>query len=149
MAVDVTTEIVIERSPERVAAYADNPDNAPAWYVNIESVEWRTEPPLAVGTRCAFVARFLGRRLAYVYEVVEYDPARRLTMRTVDGPFPMETVYTYRPLDSGNTRVELRNRGTPSGFSTLAAPFMRVAMRRANNKDLASLKRIVEALPAD
>ena len=75
MAVDVTTEIVIARPCEQVAAYAGDPTNAPQWYANITSVRWQTPPPVGVGSRMDFVARFLGRTLAYTYEVVEYDPA--------------------------------------------------------------------------
>ena len=39
----------------------------------------------------------------------------------------------------------LRNRGEPSGFSSLGAPFMTAAMRRANAKDLLALKNLLEA----
>ena len=144
MAVDVTTEIVIARPCEQVAAYAGDPTNAPQWYANITSVRWQTPPPMGVGSRMDFVARFLGRTLAYTYEVVEYDP-HGLVMRTARGPFPMETTYTWRPAGDGKTRMTLRNRGEPSGFSRLTAPFMAAAMRRATRKDLESLRRIVEA----
>jgi hypothetical protein len=94
VSVDVVSEVVIERPCERVAAFAGDPDQAPRWYENIESVEWRTPPPLQVGSRVAFVAHFLRRRLAYTYEIVD--------------------------------------------------PFLAAAMRRANRKDLAKLKTLLE-----
>jgi hypothetical protein len=144
LSVDVLTEIVIERAPSEVAAFAQDPENAPRWYVNIESVEWETPPPLGVGSRIAFVAHFLGRRLAYTYEIVELIPNSRLVMRTSEGPFPMETTYTWEAAGAQSTRMKLRNRGTPSGFSRVVAPFMAAAMKRANRKDLASLKALLE-----
>ncbi len=143
MPVDVVTEVHIAVPPQRVADYAADPSHAPDWYANIDSVEWLTEPPVAVGSRMAFVARFLGRRLAYTYEVVEYTPGQRLVMQTAQGPFPMQTTYTFEP-DGAGTRMSLRNRGEPSGFVGMAAPVMAVAMRRANRKDLAALKAILE-----
>jgi len=146
MPVDVLTETVINRPPAQVAAYAADPSNAPQWYVNIKSVEWATPPPIRIGSKLAFVARFLGRRLAYTYEVVELVPNRRFQMRTAQGPFPMETTYTWEPVGEGQTRMTLRNRGEPAGFSKIAAPFMASAMRRANKKDLARLKTLLERM---
>jgi hypothetical protein len=144
MAVDVLTDIVIDRPREEVAAYAGDPANAPGWYVNIKSVEWKTPPTLAVGGRVAFVAQFLGRRLAYTYEIVELVPGARLVMRTADGPFPMETTYTWEAAGEGKTRMSLRNRGEPAGFAAVTAPIMAAAMRRANRKDLSRLKALLE-----
>jgi hypothetical protein len=128
-----------------VADFAATPDNAPRWYENIESVEWKTERPLAVGARIAFVARFLGRRLAYTYEVETLVPGERLIMATREGPFPMETTYTWTDTAAGGTHMTLRNRGEPTGFSRIIGPVMAAAMRRANRKDLAKLKRILES----
>jgi uncharacterized membrane protein len=144
MAVDVRTEVVISKPIDVVSAYAAQPDNAPDWYVNIKSVEWQTPPVLQVGSRIAFVAHFLGRRLAYTYEVVAWEPGRRLVMRTADGPFPMETTYEWTPAGESRTRMMLRNRGAPVGFSSVVAPFMAFAMRRANRKDLERLKERLE-----
>ena len=145
MAVDVVTEIVIDRPLAEVAAYAGDPSNAPSWYVNIKSVEWETPPPLGVGSRMAFVAQFLGRRLAYTYEVADLVDGERLVMRTAQGPFPMETTYTWETVSESATRMTLRNRGEPSGFSKLVAPFMAPAIRRANRTDLRRLKLLLEA----
>lgn len=142
--VDVVTEIVIARPAEVVASYASDPNNAPRWYVNITTVEWKTSPPLAVGSQIAFVASFLGRRLAYTYEIKELILPERLVMVTSQGPFPMETSYAWRPVSDAATRMVLRNRGTPSSFSRFVAPFIARAMRRANQKDLALLKSILE-----
>ena len=141
--VDVFSEITIARPREVVVAFAEKPDNAPIWYKNIRSVEWRTPPPMKVGSRIAFVAHFLGRRMAYTYEIVEFVPKERLRMQTSEGPFPMATTYTWESTAEGGTRMTLRNRGNPSGFSRFVAPFMRAAMRSANRKDLICLKRIL------
>jgi uncharacterized protein YndB with AHSA1/START domain len=144
MPVDVVTEIEIDRPRDEVAAFASSPDKATSWYRNIESARWRTDPPLAVGSQLEFVARFVGRRLAYTYEITELVPGERLVMRTADGPFPMETTYTWEHTPSGGTRMTLRNRGEPAGFSTVAAPVLEAAMRRANRKDLELLKETLE-----
>lgn len=136
--VDVVVETVIRRPIEVVAAYASDPSNAPAWYANISEVVWKTTPPARVGSRVAFVAHFLGRTLRYTYEVIEHSPTS-LVMCTAEGPFPMETSYSYESTPEGHTRVTLRNRGTPRGFSRLLTPFLRRAMRRANVKDLKAL----------
>ena len=140
--------MVVDRPRQAVADFASDPDNATTWYENIERVEWRTPRPLAVGSRLAFVARFLGRRLEYTYEVAELVPGERLVMRTADGPFPMETTYAWEDAPGGATRMTLRNRGEPAGFSRAASPMMASAMRRANRRDLAQLKRILESTPA-
>jgi hypothetical protein len=142
--VDVTTDIVIDRPIAEVSAYVMDPSNAPIWYANIGAVEWKTPPPAEAGSQVTFVARFLGRRLEYTYELAEVVPGQRLVMRTRQGPFPMETTYVWTATPDGSTHMTLRNRGTPAGFSKLVAPLMAPAMRLANRKDLANLKSILE-----
>ena len=144
MSVDIQSEIVIDRPRDEIAAFACNPDNATAWYQNIKSVEWKSQKPLAVGSRIAFAAEFLGRRLAYTYEVRELVPSERFVMSTAEGPFPMETTYTWADSASGGALMTLHNRGEPAGFAKLVAPVIATAMRRANRKDLRRLKKILE-----
>lgn len=147
MSVDVTVETVIDRPVDVVASYAGDPTNAPEWYANITSVTWRTTPPVEVGSELDFVAQFLGRRMAYTYRVTDLVPGERLVMSTAQGPFPMETTYTWEAVGD-STRMTLRNTGEPAGFARLGAGVMEKAMRRATTKDLARLKAILEARPA-
>ncbi len=149
--VDVTTKITIAAPVNEVAAFAADPGNAPRWYKNIKSVEWlpygqagETLKTLCVGSKIAFRAKFLGKELAYIYEIVNYVPEQLLVMRTDEGPFPMETTYRWKVIDDNTCSMTLRNTGKPSGFSNLLAPFMEMAMSRANKKDLNLLKSILE-----
>jgi uncharacterized membrane protein len=143
--VDVLTEITINSPIDKVADYATNPDNAPEWYENIKSAEWKTPKPLVVGSQVAFVAHFLGRKLAYSYEFVELIPKQKLVMRTSEGPFPMETTYTWTSLDALTTKMTLRSKGKPTGFSKLFAFLMPHMMRKAMTKDLINIKKIIES----
>jgi uncharacterized membrane protein len=145
MTVDVLTRTTIGRPPDVVSAFAADPTNAPQWYANIDSVEWLTPPPIGAGSRIAFRARFLGRRLSYTYEIVEYLPGERLVMRTSQGPFPMQTTYEWHAVDQGSTTMLLHNQGEPTGFAAVTAQAITAAMRWANQKDLSRLKQLLES----
>lgn len=145
MTVDVITEIAIECPRAVVAANGRGSDQCARLVREYAVGGVADRSPLRVGSRMAVVAHFLGRRLAYAYEVAEIVLDERLVLRTADGPFPMETTYVWESLGDGRTRMALRNRGTPTGFGNIAAPFLSAAMRGANCKDLARLKEILEA----
>ena len=59
-------------------------------------------------------------------------------MWTSEGPFPMETTYTWTPVDPSSTRMEIAEPQAPAGKLRLVAPFMARAVRRANRRDLAA-----------
>ncbi|HEY2316846.1 MAG TPA: SRPBCC family protein [Solirubrobacteraceae bacterium] len=144
MAVDVLTEVNIRRPRCEVFAFAADPSNATAWYKNIKAVEWETPPPAVVGSRVRFRAQFLGRTLAYTYEIREIQAGARFVMATAQGPFPMETTYTWKDAAGGATEMTLRNTGEPSGFAAVTAPVMARAMRKANEADLRRLNVLLE-----
>lgn len=142
--IDVSVEIRINCRRGVVAAYAADPSNAPKWYVNIVAADWESSRPLALGSRVAFEARFLGLRMRYTYEVATYDPERLLVMHTTQGRSLMETTYTWSDAPHGATTMTLRNRGGLPLLGRPFAPFIAAAMRRATTKDLARLKFLLE-----
>jgi len=142
--VNVKTEIEISVPLKIVFEYAINPDNAAEWYDNITSAEWITSKPVSIGSQIMFKANFLGRELAYTYEVVELIVNKKLAMKTSEGPFPMETTYEFKSLNENLTYMSLTNKGVPSGFSKIFKPFMTFVMKKANNKDLKKLKQLME-----
>jgi uncharacterized protein YndB with AHSA1/START domain len=148
VAVDVEAEVEIALPRSVVAAYAADPANATEWYENVERVEWKAKTKrLGVGSQFVFVGTLLGRRLTYTYRVTEFVPLERLVMRTDEGPFAVETTYTWRDTEDGATRMTLRSRGEPSGLaSRLTAPLMASAMRRTNRNDLTRLKELLESV---
>ena len=144
MSVDVTSEILIERPPGIVSAYVSDPANAPTWHDHIKSAAWISHPVAHVGSRIAIVAELLGRKLEFTYEIVEFEPGEKLVMRSIEGPFPMETVYRFEETRDGHTQMTMRNHGEPTGMSKLMTPMIATAMRHAGEKDLAKLKDILE-----
>lgn len=144
--VNVITEVIIKQPISKVASFSSDPDKAPIWYDNNKSAELQSPKPMTVGSKVAFVAHFLGKKLAYTYEFIEIIPNEKLVMRTSEGPFPMETTYSWKALDKNTTRMTLQNKGEPVGFSRLLAPFMAMMMKKANVKDLKKLKEILESI---
>ncbi len=142
--VDIKTEITIRCPIEKVSSYASDPDHAPEWYVNIDSAEWLTDKPLTLDSQIAFKANFLGRELAYVYQIEEFIPGEKLVMKTANGPFPMKTTYIWEKLGQYETKMTLRNQGKPKGFSKVFTPFIAKLMKKANQKDLKKIKEILE-----
>ena len=143
MSIDVTAEITITRPRSDVARFATDPDNDPTWISGIVEARTVTEPPFGVGTKVARVAKFLGKRMHYTPEVVEYEPESLVVMRT-DKPFDMAITYRFEDEGEG-TRVVLRILGEGSGFFKLVTPLLAGRVKKNISRDLAVLKRLMEA----
>lgn len=120
-----------------------DPANDTAWIGGIKTVQVLTDPPLGPGTRVARVAAFLGKRIEYVNEVVEYNPPARLVMRSVKGPFPMTVTYEFEAVGD-STIARIRVQGAAEGFYRLAAPLLVRAVRMSLGRDLRALAALME-----
>jgi hypothetical protein len=144
MAIDVTSEVLIDRPTAEVAAYAMDPAEETRWIGGIVESRLLTSPPLGPGTRVERVAYFLGRRIEYVLEVVDHDPHRLLAMRSLRSPFPMEVTYQFDGT-TASTRARIHVRGGPGGLAALASPLLARAVKHNITSDLQRLKHRLES----
>jgi uncharacterized membrane protein len=146
-AVDETVHTRILRPPEQVAAFAMDPANDQRWIGALSSVRTLTDGPFGVGSQVERVASFLGKRLTYVNEITDYQPGRRLSMRSVRAPFPMTVTYDFEPDGPAATRARIRAAGDAGGFYRLAGPLLGRMVRLGVARDLRQLKKRLEERP--
>jgi hypothetical protein len=142
--VAVTTDIVINLPREKVAEFATNPDTVYLWYAPIRSVEWQSPPPLQVGSKLAVTIEWFGLLLQNSFQVVEYIPGQKLIVRSVNEIFQLEITLGWHAIDGRTTRMTIRSRGLPVGFSKVLTPLIAWVVKRINHRDLKFLKRLLE-----
>jgi uncharacterized membrane protein len=137
--------IEINRPVDEVFGYVTDPDKLSSWQTNTVSVELEPEGPFRLGTRLHEVHRAPGgRELHSVVEVSQYEPGRRLELRIVEGPLPVDGLFVFAPVDDGKTRLELFGTGRPAGAMRLAQPLLKHLVRRQFSGNLHTLKRVME-----
>ncbi len=143
MSVNVSTEIIIERDRGSIARFVTDPENDRSWIGGVVEAKRLDDGPIAVGSRVARVARFLGRRIEYTLKVVEQEHERRVVM-TTDSPFPMMVTYEFE--DAGSqTLVRVRVSGQPRGFLRIGGAFLNRMVLGNVTKDLVRLRDRMES----
>lgn len=140
MPFDVNVSGAVPAPPERVAAFLADPRNDTRWIGGIVEVH-PPDGPLEVGTRVERVAKFAGRRIEYILEVVRLEPRRLLEMRSVAAPFPMRVAYEVAPASGGGSTVTLRVGGGPGGILALFNWLTAIEVRRNLRADFRRLAR--------
>ncbi len=141
--IKINLSVVIHRPVEVVFAYSNDISHRAEWNPGLIEVS-APEGPLHVGSRIREVFKFLGRRIESAFEVVEYEPNRRLTFRTVAGPIPMTGTQTYESVD-GATKLTVSGEGEVGGFFKLADPIVAQMLRRQSQTALENLRDLLEA----
>jgi len=142
--VDVKTEIIINLPKEIVAEYVSHPGNAPSWCSQIKTVEWDQNVPLRAGAKIIFNERGMRRYQQYVCELVEIIPNQKMVMKTRNGNMRMETVVAWQAINENTTCMTVWSRGIPNALSRMITPFMVLAIRNTNRRNLKQLKRMLE-----
>lgn len=141
--------VEINRPVGDVFAYVTDPEKLSSWQTNTVSVEAQPDGPLALGSRLHEVHRAPGgRELPSVVEVSQYEQGRRLELRIVEGPLPVDGLFVFAATDDGQMRLELFGTGRPEGPMRLAQPLLRHVVRRQFAANLRTLKQVMETPPS-
>ena len=142
--IDVSTSIDIDRSADEVFAFVSEFPNNPRWQHGQVSCRWTSDPPLRVGSTYDQHARFLGRDMVNAFEVIAYEPGRRIRFTSTGGTFPLTVTRTVEPLGDGRARFTEAVRGDPGRYFRIATPVLRRIVRRSIRRDFPVLKALLE-----
>lgn len=117
-------------------------ERLPEWQAS--AVEARADEPLAEGVRIFECRRAMGREIHSELEVTEFDPPRRLTLKTLKGPVRFTVDHQLAEADGG-TRLKIVVEGKAGRLMKLGEPMLARTAEAELRKDFARLKDLLEA----
>jgi uncharacterized protein YndB with AHSA1/START domain len=140
---EFTNEVTIKRPVRDVFAYLADFENVPEWNYAITQTRKTSDGPVGVGTRYV-QTRSIPRPGDEAFEVITYEPEKRLAIRGDIGPFHGVIAYELEPVGVVTrvmNRVELEARGV----ARLAVPLAGGRVRDAVAANLGELRELLEA----
>jgi len=145
---NIKQSVVIDLAAEDIFAYMSDLENQADWSSVVIMVRNISPGVLHVGTRVRSTIRFLGRWLDMVFEVVECEPGRSLTIKSIAGVAPCYFCYHLEPVEDGVTTVSQEAMIQLSGMLGLEEPVVARVVQRQMEHDLLTLKDLLEASAA-
>jgi len=142
---EIHTSIEIERPAEIVFDYVADMANNPSWQRGQQRCTWTSEPPIAIGSTYDQEASFLGKAIVSSFEVVEFEPGRRIRIVSTAGTMAIDVTRTVEPLGDDRCRVGATVLGDPPGVLRLLGPLLSPLVRRSVAGDYKRLKTNLEA----
>lgn len=142
--IEVRVSRDVGQSPQEVFAFWSDWTNNPSWQKGMESCTWTSEPPLRIGSTYDQVARFLGRPIISSFEVVEYEPDRKVRIKTTKSTLPLDITREVRPGPDGGTTLAAVIRGEPQGLMKRFEGLAQKMVERNVNADYDRLKAVFD-----
>ena len=127
--IEIELGLEIDRPVEDVFGYLTDPAKLRDWQRRGVEVEQETAGPFGRGTQLRERRVLFGKRLEQLVEVLEHEPPRRLSMRILSGPLPLDGHHELEPVD-GRTRLRFRVEGETRGLARLAEPVLQRVLAR-------------------
>jgi len=146
---NVKQSIVINLPVEDIFAYMSDLENLVDWSSVTITVRNISPGAIHVGATVRSTIRFLGRWSDMTFEIVECEPGRSLTIKSIAGVAPCLFCYQFEPVEDRGTIVSqeavIHLTGSMLG---LEEPVVTRVVRRQLEHDLLTLKDLLEASAA-
>ena len=137
--------IHIDRPAAEVFAFVADAENNPRWRSYVVETVWLDDGPMRVGRRGRQVSKVLGRPMAVVAEIAEWDPPRHVAWRAAAGFASVRTDCTVEPEDGG-CRLTIAAEGEfTSPIMRLLSPLAIAVAKRQADGDVKKLKAALES----
>lgn len=142
----VEQSIVINLPAEEVFSYISDLENLVDWCSVIIAVRNLSPKAFEVGATMKATIRFLGRWLDMTFEVIEREPDRCLTLKSIAGISPCLFCYRFEPNQCGGTTlIQESTIESVESIIDLAVPVIMRSINRQLEYDLQTLKDLLEA----
>jgi uncharacterized protein YndB with AHSA1/START domain len=142
----LTVSTVIRRSPEAVFAYLADRTNLTEWTSGVSSSRKVTQGAVGPGSKFRIEGKLAGRVFPSAYEITGYESPSLLTGRNT-GVLSFTETFTLVPAADG-AEVTQTAEVALGGHFLFLAPILRLALLSQLKKDFATLKRVLEGMPA-
>jgi uncharacterized membrane protein len=138
--------VVINVSAEEIFAYVSDIENLVDWSGSIIAIRKISPGELQVGATVRTTIRLLGRWMDVMFEIIEHEPGRYLTLKSLSGCPPCLFSYQFEPHDDGSTTVSLETViDLTDNALELDESVVTNAIQRQIEHDLLTLKDLLEA----
>ena len=137
-------KVAIRRPIEDVFAFLHEPANDAKWQSSVAELRQSNDGLVGAGTTLSEVRHFLGKRIETAYELTEYDPPSRSSVKTTSGPVSLSGSYVLEAAN-GSTRFTMSFETDAHGFFKLAEPIFARFVSREMESNLGHLKDLLES----
>jgi len=134
------TEVVVPTALDTTFAYLSRFSSAQEWDPGVIRAQMVTPEPVGLGSRFTLTAVFLGAKVPLEYEIIEYDPPRRVVLAAENRSVRSTDTIWFNSATTGCTVVRYEAVLLPKGVARLADPLFALALRRVGERAASGLQ---------
>lgn len=142
--ISVNSSVLVNQPIEKVYKFVTTPENDAQWYIGVESRDHTPGEPAGVGSTSQSEIRFLGVPLTVTWEVTDYQPPKKIAVKSIEGPVSVKASYTFEAASEGQTKVSVSGKAEVGGIFSVAEPLVERMAQRQWDASFENLKDVLE-----